>query len=62
MLEKYVRRHHFANQIIREKDVGVMTKRKMREIVCLISHIEPTAIREDLIDEEWRKNMEEEID
>ena len=36
-------------------------RRKVRETICLLSHMDPKAADEALRDEYWRKAMEEEI-
>lgn len=51
-----------ANHIIGDKHVRVMIKKKVRETICIFSHIEPKATREALKDEEWRHALEEETD
>ena len=40
-LEKYVRRHHAREQIIRNKDSGVMTRKILRSDTCLLWEFEP---------------------
>ena len=51
MLAKYVRKYHSKNQIIGDKDVGLIKRRKEREEVFLLSHIEPKDVGEDIKDE-----------
>lgn len=59
---RYVRNNHLANNIIGDKNVVVLTRRKTRESTCLLSKIEPKIAKEALKDEDWIKAMDEEME
>lgn len=61
-LSKYVKRHHPAAQIIRDKDARPMKKKKLRNDTCLLSMKEPKIVKDSLEDVDWSKAMEEEIE
>lgn len=58
---RYVRLNHLENQIIGDKNKGVMTRRRLVEEICLISKIKPKSVDEACKDENWIKAMEEEL-
>lgn len=62
MVAKYVRRYHSTDQIIGDKDVGVMTRRNASETTFLLSSVEPKSTKEALKDEDWMKTLGEEIE
>lgn len=60
---RYVRINHSEDQIIGDKNKGVMTRRRLaNEEVCLISQIEPTSINKACNEKFQVKAMEEELD
>lgn len=59
---RYVRLNHNLDQIIGDKDAGVLTRRRIRENSCMISTIEPRTAKEAFGDDHWVKSMEEELD
>lgn len=60
---RYVRLNHYENQIIGDKNKGVMTRRRLAvEEVCLISKVEPKDVVEACKDENWIRAMEKELD
>ena len=61
-LSKYVRRHHPAEQIIRNKDARPMTRNRLINESCLPSQKKPKIVRDALEDNDWCKAMEEEIE
>ena len=56
MLEKYVRMHHAANQIIGDKSDGTMTRSKLKG-TCLLAKFEPRNVKDALDNESWIKAM-----
>jgi hypothetical protein len=63
---KRVQKNHPSDQIIRNKDVGVDTRRIIRSLeqthLALSSTIEPKGFEEASKDEFWNKAMDEELD
>jgi hypothetical protein len=63
---KQVQKNHPSDQIIRNKDAGVETRRKIHSPeqthVALLSTIEPNYFEEASNDEFWNKAMDEELD
>lgn len=60
---RYVRLNHSKNQIIGDKNKGIMTRRRLAsKEVCLISKVEPKDVVEACKDENWMRAMEEELD
>jgi hypothetical protein len=61
-----VQKNHPSDQIIRNKDAGVETRRRIRSPgqmhLALTSTIEPTYFEEASKDEFWNKAMDEELD
>jgi hypothetical protein len=61
-----VQKNHPSDQIIRNKDVGVETRRRIHSPeqthLALTSTIEPTYFEEASKDEFWNKAMDEELD
>jgi hypothetical protein len=61
-----VQKNHPSDQIIRNKDAGVETRRKIRSPeqthLALLSTIEPNCFEEANKDEFWKKAMDEELD
>jgi hypothetical protein len=61
-----VQKNHPSDQIIRNKDAGVETRRRIRSPeqthLALTSMIEPTYFEEASKDEFWNKAMDEELD
>ena len=49
-LSKYIKRHHPATQIIRDKDARTMTRNKLRNDTCLLSMKEPKIVKYSLED------------
>lgn len=62
VIPRYVKLNHLAYQIIGDKNIGVQTRRKIRESSCLIPTIESKTVRESLKDDDWIKAMNEELD
>ncbi|GLJ51111.1 hypothetical protein SUGI_1088080 [Cryptomeria japonica] len=62
VIPRYVRLNHNPDQIIGDKDAGVLTRRRLREKYCMISTIEPRTANETFADEDWINAMEEELD
>ncbi|GLJ10649.1 hypothetical protein SUGI_0132400 [Cryptomeria japonica] len=62
VLAMYVRNNHSVDNIIGDKDVEVLTRRRARENTCFLSKIEPKTTKEALKDEVWIKAMEEELE
>ncbi|GLJ38457.1 hypothetical protein SUGI_0783140 [Cryptomeria japonica] len=62
IIPRYVRLNHNLEHIIGDKDVGVLTRRRIRENSCMISTIEPRTAKEAFGDDHWVKDMEEELD
>lgn len=61
-ISRYVKLNHFENQIIGDKNKGVMTRRRLAaKVVFLISKIEPKVLVEAQKDEKQMKAMEEEL-
>ena len=52
VLEKYVRRHHLVDQIIRDKKAKPMTRSRLRSETCLLSKMEPRTVSEDIQDDD----------
>jgi hypothetical protein len=63
---KRVQKNHHSDQIIGNKDAGVVTGRKIHSPkqthLALLSTIEPNCFEEDNKDEFWNKAMDEELD
>ena len=60
---RYVRLNHFEDQIIGDKNKGVMTRRRLaNEEICLVSQVEPTSISEACSEKNWIKAMEKELE
>jgi hypothetical protein len=64
---RIIQKNHPASQIIGEKDKGVQTKRKLiktteQSHIALISMLEPKNFNEANIDDQWVKEMNEELD
>ena len=63
---KQVQKNHPSYQIIRNKDVGVETRRRIHSPkqmhLALLSTIEPNSFEEANKDEFWNKAMDEELD
>ncbi|GLJ21382.1 hypothetical protein SUGI_0393600 [Cryptomeria japonica] len=60
---RYGRLNHSENQIIGDKNKGVMTKRRLAtKDICLISKVEPKDVVEACKDDNWIRAMEEELD
>jgi hypothetical protein len=63
---KRVQKNHPSDQIIRNKDAGVETRRKIHSLeqthLALLSTIEPNCFEEANKDEFWNKAMDEELD
>ena len=57
-----MRKNHSPKQIIRYRSVRVQTRRKRREVTCLITNFEPRSIKATLDDEFWINALNEEID
>ena len=60
-LAKYVRKHHPTEQIIGDKDVGPMTRNRLRSETFFLSKVEPKIVSEALQDDDWYNVMKEEI-
>ena len=52
-LAKYVKRHHPAKQIIRDKDVRPMTRKRLRSDTCFLSMKEPKIVKDTLEYDDW---------
>ena len=50
MLEKYIKRHHALDQIIRDKSEGTMTRRKLKG-TCLLADFKPRNVENALNDD-----------
>jgi hypothetical protein len=63
---KQVQKNHPSDQIIRNKDAGVETRRRIcspeQTHLALLSTIEPNYFEKDNKDESWNKAMDEELD
>ena len=59
---KYVRRHHLADQIIRDKEARPMTRSILRSETCFLRKMEPRIASEALQDDEWYNAMKQEIE
>lgn len=60
---RYLRLNHFEDQIIGDKNKGVMTRRRLgNEEVCIISQIAQAYVIEACKDKHWLKAMEDELD
>jgi hypothetical protein len=63
---KLVQNNHHLDQIIRNKDAGVETRRRIYSVeqmhLALLSTIEPNSFEEASKDEFWNKSMDEELD
>ena len=63
---KLVQKNHPSDQIIRKKDAGVETRRRIHSLeqihLALLSTIEPNDFEEANKDEFWNKTMDEELD
>jgi transposase InsO family protein len=63
---KRVQKNHPSDQIIRNKDAGVETRRRIHSPeqthLALLSTIEPNCFEEASKDESWNKAMDEELD
>ena len=62
VLAKYVRRHHLVSQIIGNKEVGPMTRNRLKSETCLLSKIKPRTMNDALQDDDWYNVMKEEIE
>ena len=62
ILEKYVRRHHPAEQIIGDKEARPMTRSRLRNETCFLSKMEPRTVSEAIKDDDWYNAMKEEIE
>ena len=51
ILSKYVRRHHPASQIIRDRNARHMTRSRFKSTTCLLSMKEPKTVKESLEDD-----------
>ena len=61
MLERYVKRHHAPDQIIRDISDGIMTRRKLKG-TCSLAEFEPRNVKGVLENESWIEAMNEEIE
>ena len=61
-LSKYVRRHHPTKQVIGDKEARPMTRNRLRNESYLLKKIEPKTVRDALQDDDYFKDMEEEIE
>lgn len=61
VIPRYARLNHSPEQIIGDKDVGVLTRRRIRDNSCMISTFEPRSAKEAFGDDHWVKAMEEEL-
>jgi hypothetical protein len=63
---KQIQKNHPLDQIIGNKDAGVVTRRKIHSLeqthLALLSTIEPNCFEESNKDEFWNKAMDEELD
>jgi hypothetical protein len=63
---KKVDKNHSSDQIIRNKDAGVETRKRIRSSeqthLTLLSTIVPNCFEKSSKDEFWRKDMDEELD
>ncbi|XP_059070511.1 uncharacterized protein LOC131860153 [Cryptomeria japonica] len=62
---RYVQKNHSIDQIIRDKNKGIITKRKVSQeqvLLCLLSEIEPKLVEEACNDQNSIKVMREELD
>ena len=60
VLAKYVRRHHAPDQIVGDKSVGTMTRRKLKG-TCFLVDFEPINVRNALDNDSCVEAMNEEI-
>lgn len=59
---RYVPRNHLEDQIIGDRNRGMLTRSKAREELCLISQVEPRTTNEACKYESWFNAMKEELD
>ena len=59
-----VQKNHLEEQIIGDASDGVLTRRQLmyQTKTAYLSHIEPTSVKESCKDENWVKDMNEELD
>ena len=60
VLEKYVRRHHSADQIIGDESQGTMIRSKLKS-TCLLTDFELRNIKNALENDRWIDAMNEDI-
>lgn len=65
-LTRYVQKNHCEHQIVGDKNEGVKTRRRLSKAsehvnICLLSEFEPKIFSDACKDEQWMKNMEEEL-
>ena len=57
-----MRRHHAPEQIIRHKEFGIVTRKRLRNDTCLLFKFEPKSVKDALENEDWIQAMNEEIE
>lgn len=62
IIPRYVRLNQNPDQIIGDKDAGVLTRRRIRDNSCMISTIESRTTKEAFGDDQWIKAMEVELE
>ena len=56
-LAKYVRRHHAPDQVIGDKDSGVMKRKILRSDTCLLCEFDPKLMKDALNNEHLIQGM-----
>ncbi len=56
-----MRIHHAPNEIIGDKDLGVTIRRRLKIDTYLLCNFEPKSIKDSLENEDWMKEMNEEV-
>ena len=57
-----MRRYHALEQIIGNKDFGVMTRKWLKSVTWLLCEFEPKSMKDALENEDWIQAMNEEIE
>ena len=57
-----MRKHHASDQIIVDKVLGVVTRKRLKIDTCLLCLYEPRSLKDALENEDWISIMNEEIE
>ena len=57
-----MRGHHKPDQIVGDKDLGVMTRSKLKNDTCLLCEFKSRTVKDALENEDWIRLMNEDID